>query len=344
MVHVFGEMSVTTPTNFLTSCVNERQNGLNAAKHVGLLIFQNCSMSTAGAIGDAFRLANEFKRAGGDEPPYRLSVLSDEGGLVTSSSNILIWTHSLERYSLADFHAFFVVCRDASETVAPPDDRFLSWISRQGSIASFGIPHGANLTVVCSNPSQSTVPVFLFERSDGGASRSMTPTDLALVQIERDLNSVTARKVARALQTNCQNQPELDDASMTTTTEKIRESGRWIRENYSKAISVAKAAEFAAMSKRNFQRRFKCEFGVTPLEYLLRTRFDFVCTMLRNSDLPVDKIARRCGMGDGNRLGRLFKERYGMSPTQFRTQQHFESEDRWLTPEEGWTTATELSR
>ncbi|MFM0340771.1 helix-turn-helix domain-containing protein [Paraburkholderia fungorum] len=302
-------------------------------------------MLTAGAIGDAFRLANEFKRAGGDEPPYRLSVLSDEGGLVTSSSNILIWTHSLERYSLADFHAFFVVCRDATETMEP-NDRFLSWISRQGSIASFGMPHGANLTVVCKNRSQSTVPVFLFERCGDASSSSVTPADLALAQIERDLNSVTARKIARVLQTNYvdQNKPELDDASMTTTTEKIRESGRWIKENYSKAISVAKAAEFAAMSKRNFQRRFKCEFGLTPLEYLLRTRFDFVCTMLRSSDLPVDKIARRCGMGDGNRLGRLFKERYGMSPTQFRTQQHIESEERWLTPEDGCDTATEVLR
>lgn len=82
------------------------------------------------------------------------------------------------------------------------------------------------------------------------------------------------------------------------------------------------------MSKRNYQRRFKFEFGMTPLEYLLRTRFEVVRAMLRNTDLPVDKIARRCGMGDGNRLGRLFKERYGMSPTQFRAQQRLEVSER----------------
>jgi transcriptional regulator GlxA family with amidase domain len=136
----------------------------------------------------------------------------------------------------------------------------------------------------------------------------------------------------------------LDDASVTTTTEKVRESARWIKENYSKAISVAQAAETAAMSKRNFQRRFKCEFGMTPLEYLLRTRFEIVSAMLRNTDLPVDKIARRCGMGDGNRLGRLFKERYGMSPTQFRARQHFESEERYQAPEESWNAAAEIVR
>ena len=68
--------------------------------------------------------------------------------------------------------------------------------------------------------------------------------------------------------------------------------------------------------------KLKQEFGMTPLEYLLRTRFDVVCTMLSSTNIPVGKIARRCGMGDGNRLGRLFKERYGMSPTEFRAQRH----------------------
>jgi transcriptional regulator GlxA family with amidase domain len=334
-----------TSSDFVMSFGNERQNGLSTMKHIGLLVFQDCSMVTTGAIGDAFRLANELEKAEGEEPPYRFSVLSDGGGLVTSSSSISIWTQTLQRYSLADFHAFFVACRDAVEAIES-SDRFLSWISRQGSIASFGIQQGANLAVVCRNPLQSTVPIFLFDDGDSAAraNTSVTPTDLVLSQIERDLSSDTARKIARLLQTsyNEQSKNELEDASITTTTEKIRESARWIRENYSKAISVAKAAESAAMSKRNFQRRFKCEFSMTPLEYLLRTRFEVVCTMLRNTDLPVDKIARRCGMGDGNRLGRLFKERYGMSPTQYRTQQHFESEERWLAPEDGWHSVTEM--
>lgn len=336
-----------TSTGFLTSCVNDRQSGWKEVKHIGLLIFQNCSMLTTGAVGDAFRLANEFGKAGGDEPPYRLSVLSDEGGLVPSSSSILIWTQNLERYSLTDFHAFFVACRDGDETMES-NGRFLSWISRHGSIASRGIQQGASLAVVCKNPLQSIVPIFFFDDGSVGASAgsSVTPTDLVLAQIERDLNSDTARKIARELQTNYveQNKSELDDASIVTTTEKIRESARWIRENYSKAISVAQAAESAAMSKRNFQRRFKCEFGITPLEYLLRTRFEVVRTMLRNTDLPVDKIARRCGMGDGNRLGRLFKERYGVSPTQYRAQQHIKSEERWLTPDEAWNSTTDSLR
>jgi transcriptional regulator GlxA family with amidase domain len=287
-------------------------------------------MATAGAIGDAFRLANDLSDGATDDSPYCLSVLSESGGLVTSSSGISIWTQSIERNKLGDFHALFVACQDAA-TVLESNDRLLSWIARQGSIASFDIQQGANLVVICKDPQHSTVPIFLFDDTPATTrTSSATPTDLALAQIERDLSSEVARKIADVLQTTYveSDRFDLDDASITTTTEKIRESARWIKENYCNPISVAQAADCAAMSKRNYQRRFKFEFGMTPLEYLLRTRFEVVRAMLRNTDLPVDKIARRCGMGDGNRLGRLFKERYGMSPTQFRAQQRLEGVER----------------
>jgi transcriptional regulator GlxA family with amidase domain len=315
-------------------------------KHVGLLVFQDCSMAATSAIGDAYRIANEIDKRLGDEPPYRFSVLSDEGGLVTSSSNIAIWTQGLEKYSLSDFHAFFVACRDTPATLES-NDRLLAWITRQGSIASFGIQQGTNLAVICKNTLQSTVPIFLFDDSCAESrSGSATPIDLALAQIERDLGTDVVRKIARSLQTSYieQARAEIDEAGIVTTTDKILDSARWIKDNYSNPISVAQAAEYAAMSKRNFQRRFKFEFGMTPLEYLLRTRFEVVCTMLRNTDLPVDKIARRCGMGDGNRLGRLFKERYGMSPTHFRVQQRFETSDRFSTTEENMDATAEVLR
>lgn len=333
-------------TDLPTPRVKDRQDELRARKHIGLLVFHDCSMAITGAIGDAFRLANEFEQAGGDAPPYRLSVLSDGGGFVTSSSSILIWTQRLEQYSLVDFHAFFVACRDTAVTMES-NERLLSWITRQASLASFGIRHGANLAVVRKKPLQSTVPIFLFDDAfEETQTSGVTPTDMALSQIERDLNADTARKIASVLQAGFieHTKPEVDDVCIVTTTEKIRESARWIKENYSKPISVAQAAESAAMSKRNFQRRFKDEFGMTPLEYLLRARFEVVRILLRTTDLPVDKIARRCGMGDGNRLGRLFKERYGMSPTRFRARQHFEIGELCLTPDEGRDTPSELSR
>ncbi|MBN3761938.1 helix-turn-helix domain-containing protein [Burkholderia sp. Ac-20365] len=277
-------------------------------------------MAAAGAIGDAFCLANRLEEEVGVDAPYRFSVLSEAGGFVTGGASFSIWTQKLDRYQLVDFHAFFVAC--SGDPMTESSEQLVSWLSRQGSGSPSCMRQKTDLP---GGAAQSAVPVFVL---DDGLSETRpagaTPTEMALVQIERDLSAETARRIAHTLQPQvCQRmRPDADDLAIATTTEKIRESARWIRENYSKTISVSQAADSAAMSKRNYQRRFKAEFGMTPLEYLLRTRFEVVCAMLIDTELPIDKIARRCGMGDGNRLGRIFKVRYGMSPTTFRALRH----------------------
>ena len=41
--------------------------------------------------------------------------------------------------------------------------------------------------------------------------------------------------------------------------------------------------------------------------------------MLVDTDLPADKIARRTGLGSGDRLSKLFRQHLSMSPTEYRT-------------------------
>ncbi|WP_053064027.1 helix-turn-helix domain-containing protein [Caballeronia mineralivorans] len=106
---------------------------------------------------------------------------------------------------------------------------------------------------------------------------------------------------------------------------KIHASAEWLTKNCERLISVADAAQAVAMSKRNFLRRFREEMGMTPSEYLLCARLHRTCQLLRESDLPIDKIARRSGMGSGARLAKVFRKRLNMSPTAFRTRVRLEA-------------------
>jgi transcriptional regulator GlxA family with amidase domain len=45
-----------------------------------------------------------------------------------------------------------------------------------------------------------------------------------------------------------------------------------------------------------------------------------VCRLLIETDLPVDKIARRIGMANGDRLAKIFRKRLSVSPTEYRLQ------------------------
>jgi AraC-like DNA-binding protein len=107
--------------------------------------------------------------------------------------------------------------------------------------------------------------------------------------------------------------------------EKVIASAKWLAANCDRLISVADAARAVAMSKRNFLRRFREEMGVTPSEYLLCARLNRTCQLLKESDLPIDKIARRSGMGSGARLAKVFRKRLNMSPTAFRARARVEA-------------------
>ena len=98
----------------------------------------------------------------------------------------------------------------------------------------------------------------------------------------------------------------------------IRMAAHHLRVNSENRISIADAAQAAAMSERNFLRRFKNEIGVTPTEFVLRIRLEKACRMLIETDLPADKVARRTGLGSGDRMAKLFRQHLQTSPTEYR--------------------------
>jgi transcriptional regulator GlxA family with amidase domain len=73
------------------------------------------------------------------------------------------------------------------------------------------------------------------------------------------------------------------------------------------------------MSERSYLRHFRAEMGIKPSEHLRRTRVELASSLLAQSDLPVDKIARRCGLTSGECLARLFRQVVQLSPTEYRS-------------------------
>ncbi|WP_213992022.1 helix-turn-helix domain-containing protein [Sodalis sp. dw_96] len=83
-------------------------------------------------------------------------------------------------------------------------------------------------------------------------------------------------------------------------------------------ITMQSSADFLAMSERSFRRHFKSEVGYNPNLFLLLLRLELARQALLDSDLPIDKIARRGGLHDGQQLARMFRKFLGISPNQYR--------------------------
>jgi transcriptional regulator GlxA family with amidase domain len=60
--------------------------------------------------------------------------------------------------------------------------------------------------------------------------------------------------------------------------------------------------------------------GITPSDYLLYVRLDMACRLLLNTDLPIDKIARRSGIGTGGGLAKIFRKHLSTTPTEYRAE------------------------
>jgi transcriptional regulator GlxA family with amidase domain len=250
--------------------------------------------------------------------------------MVTSSSALRVWTDGLDARHYGGFDALYVAGGKGAFAAAG-DERLIAWLRRvrrnTGMIRP--IAEGRALLEAAYVPdskeggdSQAQPVSARQPEQTADAGDRLESMRSALAMIKRDLGGATARTVAeRLLADSCSNlAPLLGEDGGLSPGDKVRAAARWLQENCQQAISIADAAQFAAMSERNFLRRFKMEMGITPSSFLLHERLAVTCSLLTESELPVDKIARRTGMGNGDRLAKVFRKRMRISPTEFRIQ------------------------
>ena len=71
--------------------------------------------------------------------------------------------------------------------------------------------------------------------------------------------------------------------------------------------------EATAVSRRNFDRRFREAMGHSALEEILSVRLAAACELLLRTETPVSVVPDFCGFGCYRTLDALFRSRFGMS-------------------------------
>jgi AraC-like DNA-binding protein len=81
-----------------------------------------------------------------------------------------------------------------------------------------------------------------------------------------------------------------------------------------------KLAQHAGLSPYHFLRTFERTAGVTPHQYVMRTRLRHAAMRLLAEPGKVLDLALDCGFGDVSNFNRAFRAEFGMSPRAFREQ------------------------
>ena len=92
----------------------------------------------------------------------------------------------------------------------------------------------------------------------------------------------------------------------------------WIDAHSHESLDLDAAAKEAGLSPFHFLRVFSSVVGVTPHQYLVRSRLRRAARLLADEDRPVTGIAFDVGFGDLSNFVRTFRRAAGVSPGRFR--------------------------
>jgi AraC-like DNA-binding protein len=96
------------------------------------------------------------------------------------------------------------------------------------------------------------------------------------------------------------------------------ETAQWIEANSHQPIDLDAAASQAGTSPFHFLRLFAKVLGVTPHQYLVRSRLRHAARLLADEDIAITDVAYDVGFGDLSNFVRTFHRAAGVSPGAFR--------------------------
>lgn len=95
-----------------------------------------------------------------------------------------------------------------------------------------------------------------------------------------------------------------------------------VEEHYSEKLSIKEMAEACGFSQSHFMKFFKTTIGVSFTSYLNDYRLTMASRLLLSSEDSILTIAGDTGFDNLSYFNRVFKQRFGMTPREFRRQEN----------------------
>lgn len=151
---------------------------------------------------------------------------------------------------------------------------------------------------------------------------------LAEIETALDRNAAAARTGVTRLRTLLRALPVWSgEAAAETASEpsrgglapwQLKRIAEFVRDNLDDRIRVEDLADRARLSPSHFCRAFKTTTGETPHAHVMRLRLEKAQAMMLETEETLSQIADACGLADQAHLTRLFRQRIGATPYQWR--------------------------
>lgn len=147
--------------------------------------------------------------------------------------------------------------------------------------------------------------------------------DLALALIEEDFGAKLALAVAREMvvylkRSGGQEQYSEPLQFQTHASDRFAELVAWMTNHPTEEMSVESLAQRAALSPRQFFRRFKEHFGSSPATFVETLRLNEARRRLSSGEVSIDHVAESVGFKGADSFRRAFTRRFRVTPAKFR--------------------------
>jgi transcriptional regulator GlxA family with amidase domain len=297
---------------------------------------------------DVFTAANQAAAAAGLPLPYEVELAAPSIGLLATSSGVSIHA-SRDVFDPALDADTVLLAGGPGARSMPADPKLVSALAalcrrtaRVGSIctgafalASTGALEQRRATTHWAHFDEfaAAFPNVRIDRdslfvSDGKYHSSAGVSagiDSALALVEHDLGRAIALEVARELVVflkrpggQSQFSAQLAAEVGADDPDRFGDLTRWIAAHLDRDLSIEVLADRSAMSPRNFARRFIAAMKVAPAKYVQMLRIDAARRQLSENDLPLARIATRCGFASAEAMRLAFHRHMNVTPSDFR--------------------------
>jgi transcriptional regulator GlxA family with amidase domain len=315
-------------------------------KHISILVPKGAILGSLEGSRQLFSQVNEFFKAKGAPPLFivQLVGLTKEtpaaGGLFTVNCNTVL--SEVKKTDLIIIPALDGDIREAIEK----NKEFIPWIIEQYSkgaevaslclgaflLASTGLVNGKKCAThwMATNAFKAMFPevnlvtekIITDDKGIYSSGGAFSYLNLILYLIEkfagRDIAVLSAKVFAIEIERENQLSFVIFQGQKEHDDEPIRQAQEFIEKNYQEKITIDELASLVAVSRRNFERRFKKATSNTVAEYIQRVKIEAAKMSLESTRENVNDAMYKVGYTDPKAFRVSFKKITGLSPVEYR--------------------------